>query len=268
MARDRCFVIRERAADDGSGRMEDAGLRCNVMNAADFYGTYVVMDDSQPPYSMRSIHSLSTEAGLKLARYVVPLQSGMTVGAADAQLFFRLILRDASDGILKWGGEWLKESAKGGCSDVVMRVFLASSKRFKPFRVKTSPDPLRSAHYAMIPLPHYVWCCELFLIDEFLSYSDPASYSDSEPRTKDRQEFSKTPTAFAEIVMDATSTPDVYPGGSILICNYPTRFGYRMPSDIDGPLKEKEDIVPYDGFPSYTGNMFRVSSLHSTDKCG
>lgn len=266
-------------AEDSDFTTEDLGLTIRLLNTSDFYDTYVVMDDNQDPYSMRRFEDLSIHPEMDIARFIAPIQRGMTVDAMDALWYFGQILRDPANGITNWAGDWLKRirsskdplGSDDSYMDVAMRVFLASTRRFKWNRTDRISNTWRAAIYAGVPLPRFVWVCELFLMDEFKTSFELSDVIDNE---QPAAELNTRPHAFAEIILDATVSRTTAAEDAVLIKHFPDQIGYRMPNNTDKELSEltheemEEDILEHDGdyglgfIPAYQENLMLVFSQH------
>lgn len=272
-ARDNAVLLNERTVLDkestNSVIMADLPFTLRMLRSSDLYDTCVVMDDNQDPYSVRSYSALSIHPQMQTARFIAPIQRGMTVDAMDAITRFESILRDPADGVTNWAHEWLiskveksDASQRKPCVEVVSRVFLASTRRYKPYRTNSIEDPTRRSFYAGVPLPHFVWVCELFLLSEYQTASN------RERQLSDKPEYADEPApphAFAEVVIDATASRTTSARDSVLIKHFPARFSFRMPDNPHGTMSihtDFEDLDDYVGFPAYNQNLMPVSSEH------
>lgn len=278
-ARENAVLISEKK-DEGEDASDtkDLGFTIRLLNTSDFFDTYVVMDDNQDPYSIRKFEELSIHPQMNIARFIAPIQRGMTVDAMDALMYFEQILRDPADGIASWAEGWFKKLRKSGRLpnssssdiDVAIRVYLASTRRFKPNRTENLSNAYRAAAYADIPLPRFVWVCEIFLLDElkaFYKSNDANGNQCSTARPVD------APYAFAEIVLDATVSRTTAARDAVLIEHFPDLIAYRMPDSTSKELStltedEMQDIFDHDvdyglGFiPAYSENLMLVTSQH------
>ena len=272
-ARNNAVLLNERTNRDKEGTnsvsMVDLPFTIRLLRSSDFYDTCVVMDDNQDPYSVRDYSALSIHPQMQTARFIAPIQRGMTVDAMDAITRFESILRDPADGIASWAHEWLQNKLNEQPTqdqgrphvEVVSRVFLASTRRYKPYRTNSIKDPIRRSFYAGIPLPHYVWVCELFLQSEYQPASSHEEQADDKAGLADKT----APTAFAEVVIDATVSRTTSARDSVLIKHFPDRFAFRMPDNPHGAMSiyaEFTDLDEYVGFPAYTQNLMHVISEH------
>lgn len=254
---------------------------CRVIHAADLHREYVVIDDNQLPYAIRDIDHLSLHEGMRNARLVAPLKLGMTVDAGDAQFIFEKLMSDVHQGLLKWAGRWFAgcegdmESADDGKKvRVVMRTFLASSKRFKTYRVATvsrTCGSVRAQAYASTPLPHYVWVCEFLLLSEYEKFTQtPGMHADGHTPLDgwSAEELRSLPQAFCEYVVDATSGPTNVGAGALVMTHFPKYLGVRSPDSTRYELDQWPGVVGEDsglvgnsdfqGFPCYMENLDSV----------
>ncbi|OUO58319.1 hypothetical protein [Olsenella sp. An270] len=221
---DETRIVCDYVEEEGSGQPCDTDAHArrftrqpfavSLTDAADYYDEYVVIDDNQFPYTIRSSQALSIHPRMRNAFLVAPLSRRMALDAIDAREKFIAIVADPKNGVLNWGSKYLSElqENKGmNCIDVVMRQFLASSKHFRRERVRQVKEPFRRLIYSEIPMPHFVWVCELYERSEFV-----------ERRPDERR-------AFAEIVIDATSASNDSVTGSTILMNYPDFIGFRSP---------------------------------------
>ncbi len=201
----RCLLSRTLISYNG----KDENIPIWYLNSADFYVDYVVMDDGKQPYAN---YSWKLETGKKYNTNIVdkktysfdgthpqylmvPLSKRMFLEAEDACDLFLDNLSRTDFGIQAKTG--LNIGSKD--NPFVMRMFLASSRHFRQFRVKDlkkKGSPF-SLSYASTLFPKFVWVCEIYTIDSYLS---------------------KEPEVLAELVIDATAAKDDY--SNVIIYNY------------------------------------------------
>lgn len=242
-----------------------------ILDAADLCDGYVLIDDNQQPFSIRRFDSITSFDGYQIARFISALHRGITLEAQDARSKFQRILADPSTGLVQWRGGWLesKFGNAGSARDrtIVARVFLASSRRFKTERVAHVADMARASAYAEVPLPHFVWVCELFLADEYFSrftcggedvLAAGTTIDGVEICRAETKQEAMTPHAFAELVMDATTEQPSGDVGGIVLCNYPEKLAVRFPDGARGEMKDWVKVSPgkdYRGIPAFCGNL-------------
>ena len=231
-----CIGYQEKLETDVIGNVLEDSNGIVLYNAADFYQNYVVIDDNQMPYSIRKYTNLSVRSGYHVQNILVPLYKRMYLEAADAYDMAKLILMDKSFGIEVRNASFMKSN-----KELVIRLFLASSRTYKKFRIEKSQaqEPMYRKLIREIPLPRFVWVAELFEKEQFLKQDG---------------------LAFAEYVLDATASirNDTK---SIIMLNYPDSVCVRWP---DWPIyalddqfynKDKSLNIHLAPYPRFTGNL-------------
>lgn len=220
-------------SDDGASAVDDArkvlqewdeSPVCSVVMTADLCNEYVVVDDNQAPYRVRGFDSLSRFDTMENSVVLVALHKGIMLDARDAEDVVVQNLSNGITGLFNWGGEYLRN--KFGDSDftVAMRLFLASSRRYKATRSRSyynSGDLLRSTLVSSVVLPHFLWVCELYLVE------------DGTAQLRNH--------AFAEIVVDATYGKNRGSDTAVVFWNFPERVAYRDPDGEVYVISSYED---------------------------
>ncbi len=203
-----------------------------IIDSADFYDSYVIVDDNQPIYQLRNFEQLSVYSDMRVENLAIPLYKRMFMDAPNAHAAIRSLLNSEQYGINKWAEDFLNHN-----ENVVIRVFMASSSGYKDFRTSTIKDIYIKQLYALIPMPKFVWVCELY-------------------RENDYDDL----MAFGEIVIDATSAPNKG-HKSLIMMRYPNVIAYRHPMQNSVGF---EDIVKLnDGndnilFNGYRKNLTKI----------
>ncbi|MFG6335732.1 MAG: hypothetical protein K1W20_09760 [Lachnospiraceae bacterium] len=155
-----------------------------VINSADFYVQYCIVDDHQRPYEIRNYREMSTFSDMKISNLAVPLYKKMYLEAKYAYDIFYRIFRSERLGLARWEipEEYLSEN-----DTVVMRIYQASSRSYKAFKVAAYDecDLYRKGEFAQLEFPQFIWCCEFFTFAQYVH--------------EDRK-------AFANIILDATAS--------------------------------------------------------------
>ena len=177
-----------------------------IINSADLYDSYVVIDDNQFPYEVRQFDKMSIYSDMHVTNIAVPLYKRMFLEAADAYDIALMMLESETWGAFKWAEEYLN-----GETDIILRLFLASSRSFKKARVEEfgKQSIELQAYYARVRMPQFVWICEMY--------------------TKEGYERHK---AFGEMVLDGTSASKKGIRNIILL-NYPTGLYARNPDQSE-----------------------------------
>ena len=199
-----------------------------IIDSADFYDHYVVIDDNQPVYQVRPFGSLSLYPDMRVENIAVPLYKRMFLDASDASALVRTILHHEQLGIDAWAGDFIRPK-----EDVIIRLFMASSTSLKGFRTATLADTYAREAYAIVPMPRFVWVCEIYR---------ECDYNNLE--------------AFGEIVIDATSVPGRgHNTRSLILMHYPNVLGVRLPEQSDTAFEEMITLDQDGVFPGFRGNL-------------
>ena len=133
-----------------------------LINSADFYEDYVVVDDNNPIYQIRNFNQLSQYSDMRVESIAVPMYKRMFLDASDAASIVRSILHDEKLGIDNWAPGYLKDN-----EDIIIRLFLTSSYELKEFRINTLHNLSAQETYALVPMPRFVYVCELYREEEY-----------------------------------------------------------------------------------------------------
>ena len=202
-----------------------------IIDSADFYDQYIIVDDNQPVYQVRPFTQLSLYPDMKVENIAVPLYKRMFLDASDASVIVRTVLQHKELGIDNWTDDFLEPQ-----EDVIIRLFMASSTSLKEYRSQTLMDMFAREAYAIVPMPRFVWVCEIYRESDYDALN-----------------------AFAEIVIDATSVPGCgHNTRSLILMHYPHGLGIRFPeqaeADFDKMLELDEDGL----FPGFRKNLRKI----------
>ncbi len=202
-----------------------------LINSADFYEDYVVVDDNQPIYQVRPFQQLSLYPDMRVENIAVPLYKRMFLDASDAAAIVRSILHHEQFGIDVWADGFLNQR-----EDVVIRLFMASSRSLKYFRSETLKNFYARETYAIVPMPRFVWVCELY-------------------REKDYDDLK----AFGEIIIDATSALGRgHSACSLILMHYPNVIGIRYPEQTNPEFEDMIELEEDDLFKGYRKNLNKI----------
>ncbi|MBO5199065.1 MAG: hypothetical protein J6B85_11175 [Lachnospiraceae bacterium] len=212
-----------------------------LINSADFYDDYVVVDDNQPIYQVRNFRNLSVYSDMRIENLAVPLYKRMFLDAPNAFATIRALLHSEQFGIGEWAGDFLKPR-----ENVIIRIFMASSRSYKSFRMNTLSDMFVKQLYTMIPMPRFIWVCELY-------------------RAEDYEQLQ----AFGEVVIDATSAPN-RGHRSLILMHYPGAVAYRNPEQTGVGFEEMAQLEEDSLFPGYQRNLIRIEGdpMDAAVDCG
>lgn len=203
-----------------------------LINSADFYEDYVVVDDNQPVYQVRPFQHLSLYPDMRVENIAVPLYKRMFLDASDAAAIVKSILHHEQFGIDVWSDNFLKDR-----EDVVIRLFMASSRSLKNFRLNTIENIYAREAYVIVPMPRFVWVCELY-------------------RVEDYEELK----AFGEIVIDATSAfGRGHSACSLILMHYPNVISIRYPEQTNPEFDEMIELENDGLFEGYRKNLQEIT---------
>lgn len=197
-----------------------------IINSADFYDDYVIMDDNQFLYQVRNFNNIALYPDMHAVNLAVPLYKRMFLDAPDAADTIIPILQHDEYGITAWAGEYLNQK-----EEVIIRIFMASSRSFKNYRVNTLIGVTERILYSNMRLPRFVWVCELYKSD---------GYEKGE--------------AFGEILVDATSASN-RGHRSLLMMHYPDVIALRNPDDKNVGFDLQYELPEVHTFKGYRKNL-------------
>lgn len=214
---------------------EHRGRAHPIINSADFFDDYVIVDDNQPVYQVRSFQQMSQYPEMRVENIAVPLYKRMFLDAPDASELVYSILHHEHFGITAWAsGELRKGEA------VVMRLFMAASHSLKSYRSASFSSEFAKEAYTLVPMPRFVWVCELYHVEDYL-----------DPQTR-----GEPPLAFAEIVIDATTAPSRGQSyRSMILMHYPGALAFRHYDQREARFSEMVSLQNDGHFPGFSGNL-------------
>lgn len=207
-----------------------------LINSADFYDEFVVIDDNSPVYQLRPFNALTKYEDMVVDSIAVPLYKRMFLGAPEAYDTIQSILANTKFSIDSMVSDFLNQG-----ENIITRLFMASSHSLKQYRKNSLPIKYSKEVYVNIPMPKFVWVCELYRESDY---------------NKD------IPMAFGELVLDATSTRN-RGAQSLILIRYPGITKYRDPLSESFyneviTISEERD-APYNGlFPGFTRNLEKI----------
>lgn len=137
--------------------------------SSQFNDAFVVNDDNHVPYQLVQRTGVVSGAGAQASKYtfkdivdfIVPMPEKVFLPAEDFQTVVTAILESSA-----FGYKVLSPSLKG--SRLVLRLFLTTGKSFKRhLGGRKMGHAMVEDMYRNIPLPHFVWVCEISNIDAF-----------------------------------------------------------------------------------------------------
>lgn len=221
------FTAKGDARWNAEDRKIEGRKSCLLLDVADLDDAYVVIDDAQLPYSVRPFSGLGPSSGVKAKAFMVPLHRSMVLDALHAHENGMAILENGKAGIFNWAQEDVRDGDR-----FAIRMFMCSARGYKRSRV--SKHSQFAPIYEEMTLSHFLWVFEVFRLEE---YAKPDA---------DRR-------AFAELVLDTSSSGVDNPMNKIVFMRYPRRMYLRNPDgeerliEIGESISDKDRlIVPYD----------------------
>lgn len=144
------------------------GVISSPLNTSQFIDGYIVNDDNCLPYQTvsrkrKSISGYCSHLKVEdIDSIVVPLYEKIYLTAEYVQTLAIEIIMDRHFGFKNY-------SAKIHRNDIILRVFLTSSKSYKKYR-KSNPIPQGvSNEYLQTPMSKFIWLCEISTIQEYMN---------------------------------------------------------------------------------------------------
>ena len=253
-------VIRsiERQYSLNSGTERDKNV-LHFYDTADSYTEYVTMDDNRIPYQPVKIvpKLLKNDKGTGkkniycmddqiIAGFAAPLHTRMVIDAEQAESLCLTFLASPELDVATLYGNIDLEGIEGADAiyedlgktkdnPLIIRLFLTSAATYRKQRAEATEHSEIKDIYAQLPLPHFVWVCELYTTK---------SYGDEK--------------AVGEIVLDGTASPNAEQG-SIVLMQYPYRLGFRYPDEPSSTLFERLNnvIKNWSPFKAFDRNVFK-----------
>lgn len=169
---------------------------------------------------------------MRIENLAVPLYKRMFLDAPNAFVTIRSLLHSKEFGISEWANDFLQQG-----ENVITRMFMASSRSYKKFRMNTLKGISVKQLYTLIPMPRFIWVCELYRMDDYENL-----------------------LSFGEIVIDATSSPN-RGHRSLILMHYPKTIAYRNPNQTEVGFDEMAELMADDLFPGYRENLDKIDNV-------
>ncbi len=125
--------------------------------SSEFCTGWVVSDDNHSPCSLlpMSIGGAAGYKGRDIDSFIAPLAEKIFLSAENFESGALQVLKDAKVGMAKLSPELSKVP-------IVMRLYLTTVRSYKrKLSLRGMGDPLVVQMYRQLPLPHFIWVCEL-----------------------------------------------------------------------------------------------------------
>ena len=171
------------------------------------YNEFVIMEDHSTPYQIKSLDNLqfddlkldSDDRAVKweLDSFLVPLHRHVFMDAEDAYKAVLQLLHNNSEEIID----------NLGSNEVVIRLFLTSSRLYKEFRVNNAKSLNECVFFSQVAYPKNLWICEYGSLDSYCQHK-----------------------AKGEFLLDATSSENSITE-SVISIRHGNSITYRGPND-------------------------------------
>lgn len=199
---------------------------------------YVMMEDHSSPYQVKSLNDLRfndcEDAILyEVESFVVPLYKHIFIAAEDAYEIAVNLIDKTRNSIV----EGLQRNGICAPHEIVIRLFLTTSRSYKDFRVSTAKMIEEKTFYSQAAYPKFLWICEYGTFD-----------------TYNRRK------ALGEFVLDATSAKYHIFEPVISIRNGDS-ITYRGPMDSINYAHLRRDVPVAKEYDMYEHNNLRLTTL-------
>lgn len=191
-----------------------------------FFDEYVIMEDHSIPYQIKSVNDLQfTEDGIvwELDSFVVPLYKHIFMLAEDA---YEVVMQ-----LIEKGYEEIIDAI--GCNEIVIRLYLTTSRAYKEFRVKNANSLNERVFFANATYPKFLWVCEYGTLDSYYHHK-----------------------AIGEFVLDATSSKHNIME-SVISIRQGNNITHRDPNDSFRNAVMRLDIPVDNEFSMYEQNNLK-----------
>lgn len=212
--------------------------KINILKSWSNIDGYVIMEDHSAPYQIRSWDDLrfdESEDGIvyEIESFVVPLYKHVFMAAEDAYEMSVKWIINSMETII----ECLEERREGVSHEIVIRLFLTTSRSYKQFRISNADSIQERVFFSQAMYPKFVWVCEYGTVDTFNNHR-----------------------AIGEFVLDATSSKHNVP---VISIRHAGAITYRGPLDPVDYVLYRRDIPIGNEF-----NIFEQNNLKATKMKG
>lgn len=122
---------------------------------------YVILEDHSSSYQIKSLDDLKfsekeNAIEYEIESFVVPLYKHVFMAAEDAYEIAVDLLDRSYYGVV----EGLNRNGLNPPYELVIRLFLTTSKSYKNFRINSAVTENEKVFYSQIALPKFIWVCE------------------------------------------------------------------------------------------------------------
>lgn len=213
----------EHCCDDGKTKFFDI---------ADSVNKFSFMDDNQVPFSIQSYDSFEYYVSGKydstnIKYLIAPLYKRIFLTAENASTYFYQIFKKDQIGLK------VINDLTGMDDAYIIRIFLASSRKYKNFRSLEYSHRDVANIYMDLPLPKFIWIAEIGTSDTFSNGN-----------------------IVGEVILDATASGNAV-DESIISIHYPSLIAYRNPEqNFEDLIKSAKRFTPSkDEYRAFNQNL-------------
>lgn len=212
---------------------QTASAGAAVTYSSEFNRAFIINDDNHFPYQALRMNGAGSPADSSYSfqnveEFIVPLPEKVFLAAEHVQTAIEAVLSGTATGILT-------HSPTLATGPHIRRLFLTSSRSFKrKLTDRGMGNSLVARYYRHLPMPHFIWVCELARADE----------------------YQKSLNICGEVIWDATRNAHEPDGWTAL--HYPEKLLVDEGSALNRPQNLK--TIPLIGSISYP--LYR-SNLHT-----
>lgn len=197
-----------------------------------FNKSITISDDNCYPYQILHRRTPAADASSSdytfpdINQFIVPLPEKVFLSAENAQAVIENMMANVDSGISA-------NSPTLAGKKLTLRLFLTSSRSFKlKIKERGMGHPIVARMYQQIPLPHFIWICEISLTDEYCSDNN----------------------VLGEILWDATRNANE-PDGWIAV-HYPELLSIDIGSSLNQPQRiQKIPLDNHTNYPLFKSNL-------------
>ena len=195
---------------------------------------YVILEDHSSPYQIKSLDDLKfsekeNAIEYEIESFVVPLYKHVFMAAEDAYEIAVDLLDRSYYGVV----EGLNRNGLNPPYELVIRLFLTTSKSYKNFRINSAVTENEKVFYSQIALPKFIWVCE---------YGTSKTYMNHK--------------ILGEIVLDATSAKH-HIFESVISVRNGDSVTYRGPADPNSYVHLRRKLPMEKEFAMYEENNLK-----------
>lgn len=197
---------------------------------------YVIMEDHSTPYQVRRLDNLrfgNDGDGIlyEIESFVVPLYKHVFMAAEDAYKIAIDLIDESRDSI----GECLYRKSKSETKEIIIRLFLTTSRAYKQFRVTSTRSLNEKVFFSQVAYPKFIWICEYGTLDAYRNHK-----------------------AVGEFVIDATASKNSSP---VISIRHGDSITYRGPSDPEEYVKLRRDLPIESEFKVFEENNLKLTNM-------